>query len=158
MITALIAVSSFVLAVAVLAKLIPGKTDKDLVFEPDEILLYECGNLHILRRSKLGRPVVWPGSKIQITNKRVVFSQKGLMSTTYVIREVAVRQNNPPQSWKGMRRWGLVPIFPYHKNDFSVITREDKPVIVFTNDAAPNLDRMEIAGVASVEKFMQAIA
>jgi len=155
--TEFIVVSVFVIAVALFARLKPGKTDKDLVFEPDERLLYECQNLHIVRHPRLGRPVAWPGSKIQITNKRVVFSQKGLMSSTYVIREVAVRENNPPESLKGVSSWGLVSIFAYRRNDFSVITKGGKTVILFKNDSAPNLDQMKIVGVASVEKFMQAL-
>ena len=157
MTTTLIVISIFMVAVVLFAKLQPGKTDKDLVFESDERLLYECQNLHIVRYPKRGRPVAWPGSKIQITNKRVVFSQKGLMSPTYVIREVAVRENNPPESLQGIRNWGLVSLFAFNKDDFSLITRDNKAIILFTNASAPNLDRMEIVGVASVEQFMQAI-
>lgn len=165
MVAAFIALGSFVVVVAVLSRLKPGKTAKDLVFTPDEHVLYECQDVNILRYPRWGakplwgsNAVSWPRSKIQITNKRIVFSQKGLLSSTYVIREIAVREGNSPESWEGVNHWwGLVPVYGYNKNDFSLATKGNKAVIIFKDHAAPNLARMEIFGVASVEAFMQAL-
>jgi hypothetical protein len=158
MIEVLVPIGVFVIAVALFARWKPGKLEKDLIFDDNESLVYECQNLRIVRYPRLGRPVSWPGSKIQITNKRVVFSQRGLMSNTYVIHEIALKEKNPPESLKGMSNWGLVSVFTYTQNDFSVTTKNNKTVVIFRNQFAPNLDRMEIIGVASVEDLMQAVA
>jgi hypothetical protein len=158
MLTAVVAVGAFVMAVAIWSRLQPGKTDKDLVLDPDEQLLYECPSLSLVRYPCMGHPVSYPGSKIQITNKRVVFSQKGLLSERYVIREIAVREKNPPESLKGLKHWGLVSVFEYNQHDFSVTSKDQKTIVTFRNQFAPNLDRMEIVGVMAVEQLMQAIA
>ena len=158
MLDAVVAVGAFVIVVAIWSRLQPGKTDKDLVLDPDEQILYECPNLSLVRYPRLGRPVSYPGSKIQITNKRVIFSQKGLLSERYVIREIAIREKNPPESLRNTRYWGLVSVFKYNKDNFSVTTKDHRTIVTFRNQFAPNLDRMEIVGVASVEQLMQAIA
>jgi hypothetical protein len=157
-VTAFIALGAFVLAVAILSRLWPGKTEKDLVFEANERSLYECDNLTIRRYPDVGRPVLLPRSKIQITNQRVIFSQKGLWSTTYVIREIAVRKNHTLESLKNKHFWGQVPIYELDEDDFSIENQNNETHVVFKNVFAPNLKRMEIAGVDPIETFMQAVA
>ena len=156
--TGYIAIGAFVLAVAILSRRWPGKTENDLVFEDTERSLYECHNLTISRYPALGRTVILPGSKIQITNQRVIFSQKGLWSATYIIREIAVRKNHAPKSLKNSIFWGQVPIYELGEDDFSIEKQNNEIFVVFKNVSAPNLKRMKIAGMDSIEKFMHAVA
>jgi hypothetical protein len=157
-VTGYIAIGVFVLVVAIVSRRWPGKTENDLVFEDHERSLYECHNLTIWRYPALGRTVILPGSKIQVTNQRVIFSQKGLWSATYIIREIAVRKNPVPKRLKHRIFWGQVPIYELGEDDFSIEKQNNQTFVVFKNRSAPNLKRMNIAGVDSIETLMHAVA
>lgn len=158
MTTGLLILGGSVLLVAVLSRLVPGKTDKDLVFDADEVLLYDGKNLRIRFYSLVGRGVRWPGSRIQVTNKRVVFSQKALVSDKHVIHSIGISRANPPERLKNTGFWGLVTVYPYDQTDFSVTTTEDgQSMVIFKNALAPNMARMEITSIPDVGAFTQAL-
>jgi hypothetical protein len=104
-------------------------------------------------------PLVEEGSSwFRILHTAGQVRKAGLLSERYVIREIAIREENPPESFKTLRNWGLVLVFEFNQHDFSVTTKNQKMVVIFSNQFAPNLDRMEIVGVSSIEQLMQAIA
>lgn len=148
-----IAVIAVFLVVLVLVMfLFPGKTAKDLPMEMGEKLLFQAEGLTITRYPATGpRPVVWPGSKLTISNKKLVILQKGLGSSNLVVREIMLNEEAGEQGLSNSSNWGnvLVSAVNYQKA-FSL----NGDLILLKNPNATNLDRFEIKGIANPHELL----
>jgi len=146
------AITVFLLVLLVVMFLFPGKTEKDLPMEMGEKILFQGEGLSITRYPATGpRPIVWPGAKLTVSDKKLVIFQKGLGSSNLVIREIMLNEEAGEQSLSHSSNWGnvLVASLNYQKA-FSL----NGDLIVLKNPNATNLDRFEIKGIANPDELL----
>lgn len=152
---ALAAISVFIVGFLIINYFFPGKTEKDLLIEPDEEIYFQTEKLQITRYPAIGPTVTaYPGAKLTISNKRIIISQKALGGRSFVVRELMLNEKRPEQQYFTQKNWGNVLVSTVnYQSCFSV----EGDLLVLKNPNAVNLNRYEIKGLPNPKMVLEIV-